>query len=78
MTFKEMEHEARHAAASRGHRIRCQSRTHDRVSGRRTSFWTCRCGATVTCDTNPPPNGITIGGDAVAVNCKKGKADAEA
>ena len=28
-----------------------------------------RCGQTVSVDTEPPPNGIEIGGEAVAVNC---------
>lgn len=27
------------------------------------------CGAEVHCDVSPPPNGIDIGGDAVALNC---------
>jgi hypothetical protein len=36
---------------------------------RQTSIAECRCGAYVQVDTNPPPNGIDIGGSAVAVNC---------
>jgi hypothetical protein len=28
-----------------------------------------KCGAYVLCETNPPPNGVEIGGDAVALNC---------
>jgi hypothetical protein len=38
--------------------------------GRETQTGTCdTCGAWVQVDTRPEPNGIDIGGPAVAVNC---------
>jgi hypothetical protein len=36
-----------------------------------TAFSVCRvCGKSVAISTNPPPNGIDIGGEAVALGCR--------
>jgi len=52
--------EANRAADFRGHRLFWQGNT-----------GTCEhCGAWAQIDTNPAPNGIDIGGPAVAVNCQ--------
>jgi hypothetical protein len=40
------------------------------LPGREKAFSYCLdCGMTVACDTYPPPNGIDIGGEAVALDC---------
>lgn len=45
--------------------------TPNRSEKRTTQIGHCvNCGKEVILDTNPPPNGIDIGGEAVALNCR--------
>lgn len=61
--------EARGAARFRGHTL---------TPWRPDSYWptvqnaqcTC-CGRGARIDTNPPPNGVDISGEAVALNCER-------
>jgi len=56
----------------RGHRMKRFQVYSDNT--RVIAYSHCRdCKKEVHCDTNPPPNGIDIGGEAVAMNCEKGK-----
>lgn len=55
--------EATDSAVWRGHRLGPWDN-----NGPTRAYAECDCGASVTVDTNPPPNGIDIGGDAVAIN----------
>jgi hypothetical protein len=52
----------------------CRWRGHDLgkwSDGMSTSVAECKiCGAHVMVDIHPPPNGIEVGGNAVAVGCK--------
>ena len=53
----------------------CEFRGHkmqyiDGKTGKWALYECVNCKRTVTIDTNPAPNGIDIGGEAVAVNCK--------
>ena len=59
--------EATQAAQSRGHSIALVDWT---VEGTR-AYAECSCGAFVQADAHPAPNGIDIGGDAVAVTHKE-------
>jgi len=54
----------------------CEWRGHSMIPWQYHSFWknitysSCsKCSGFVQCDTAPPPNGIDIGGSAVAENC---------
>lgn len=61
--------DARSAASGRGHRVGRFVRVFGWGIGAAFSA-TCRdCGAWMRIETTPPPNGITIGGDAVALSC---------
>ena len=52
-------------AAIRGHKL--EHWTH---SGPRRAYTVCRiCGAGVSVDSSPPPNGVMFGGQALAVEC---------
>lgn len=42
---------------------------YNEFSPTRGEFICQTCGAYVQVDSNPPPNGIDIGGNAVALNC---------
>jgi hypothetical protein len=56
------------SASNRGHELEWVRfiETPDRIA----EFGTCiRCDLSATIDTKPPPNGIDIGGEAVALNC---------
>jgi hypothetical protein len=56
--------EAKDAATWRGHTVGRWK------FGKDWAELTCKtCGAWVQVQTNPPPNGIDIGGPAVAINC---------
>jgi hypothetical protein len=56
---------ARRAAKRRGHTLARFRRMADTASAARCSV----CGAEVFVDARPAPNGIDIGGEAVALNC---------
>jgi hypothetical protein len=71
-TLSELVIDAEEATTFRGHLINWQKPYH----GERNSLMTgecIRCQAWVQVDTNPLPNGIDIGGPAVAVHCKRSK-----
>lgn len=55
--------DATRSAVNRGHTLEWRYR---RDTGQ--AVGRCPCGALVSVNTSPPPNGIDIGGDAVAVN----------
>lgn len=62
--------EAREAARMRGHEIK-RAKV-ERSESRSTAVIACRrCGSDVAVDTRPLPNGIEIGGAAVAVGCQQ-------
>jgi hypothetical protein len=64
--MRKLKQEALNSAEFRGHTL-----TPFNTYGT-TAYATCsRCGAQVVVDTDPPANGIDIGGAAVAVNCPK-------
>lgn len=56
--------EATVSAANRGHRL-----TWARDASGAHASGVCACGRSVIVDTSPPPNGVDIGGEAVALNC---------
>ncbi len=66
MDVLDLQREGLEAARWRGHRMgawRCPD-----LWG--PTFSVCQvCGARLQVDPNPPPNGIDISGDAVAINC---------
>jgi hypothetical protein len=68
---RELEQLARASAHARGH---CLSifRTTSTDERRVCAMATCGyCHAEACIDTNPPPNGIDVGGRAVAINCTR-------
>jgi hypothetical protein len=71
--LRELERDALGACKNRGHSMeKCWT---DFRTRQIVSKFACRhCGMEVWCDTHPAPNGIDIGGPAVALNCT-GKLD---
>jgi hypothetical protein len=70
-TFTSLQQQAIAAAESRGHRLWAFRR-----DGVGTSFAHCAiCRREVTVNIHPPPNGIAIGGEAVAVECETAVSD---
>ena len=68
---EDLEASARQSAAWRGHDL--TGFTYKLTPGRSQAWAKCGrlfCGMGVWIDTNPPPNGIDICGEAVALNCK--------
>lgn len=66
MKLTTLQRSATRTTTRRGHRLRWE---------RHAKVWTgtCRrCGDYVQVNATPAPNGITIGGSAVAQNCRKG------
>ena len=64
MKLSTLKKRAQSATAWRGHRMRWHQYDANQAGA------TCRtCGATVGIETHPAPNGIDIGGSAVARNC---------
>lgn len=62
--------EAHESATWRGHEIDWGHIYHG--EGRSLRAGSCRkCGRAVMVNTNPPPNGIDIGGEAIALDCAK-------
>ena len=59
--------EARKSCKFRGHRMEPFERSHNNTRAISACY---NCEATVQIDTKPAPNGIDIGGDAVAINCR--------
>lgn len=59
-------HEAEATARLRGHSLSMFRALVPKVSAEASCN---RCKATVVVDTKPAPNGIDIGGEAVAINC---------
>lgn len=58
----------------------CELRGHNMSRFRKMGFWSncaeCQtCKATVCVDVKPAPNGIDIGGNAVALNCPINKSE---
>ena len=64
--IRKLKNEAREAAWVRGHQGLSPFRTQIKNE---LAVAECPCGAYVQVDCTPPPNGIEIGGDAVALNC---------
>lgn len=70
-SLRTLKREARESATWRGHSL---SRFHTYTTAERRAVAHCRnCPASVVVDCYPAPNGIDIGGDAVAVNCEPDK-----
>lgn len=66
--LSELKREATESAEWRGHKIVWSAPYHsERTSVQNATC--CDCGAEVQINTNPLPNGIDIGGTAVALNC---------
>jgi hypothetical protein len=65
-TLKTLKQSARESATYRGHKL---GRWHSVTSGRSATADCVHCACGVTVDTRPPPNGIDIGGSAVAIGC---------
>lgn len=59
--------EAERAANDRGHRLKAWS---ENVMGTTASSACLRCHRLVHVDASPPPNGIDIAGEAVALDCE--------
>lgn len=67
---KQLKKEAMAACKIRGHKMDNWGFTiHAGGMGIKGGAVCSKCGRSVQYDTNPPPNGIEIGGEAVAVNC---------
>lgn len=67
--IRRLKEEARQSATNAGHtmgRFRTQSKTPDRTVAEALCL---KCGAYVQVDTNPPANGIDIGGDVFGKTC---------
>lgn len=65
MTKRELAHQAESAARWRGHRLGNWQNVSET-----SAIAECQdCGRQVAIDTNPPANGIDIGGEVVALNC---------
>jgi hypothetical protein len=63
--------DAARSTAWRGHRMKWTYPLRWGLSGRELAVGVCRrCGMEVCCDPKPEANGIDIGGEAVALNCK--------
>lgn len=63
--------EAQRYTSLRGHRMKWGN-PYCRASGPRMQIGKCRdCGMEVQLNEAPAPNGIDIGGEAVALNCRK-------
>lgn len=70
-TLNALKREASKSARFRGHRLSWRN-VYGRADGPKSQSATCRkCGAGLTVEQSPAPNGIEIGGPAVAVNCGK-------
>ena len=70
MKKRNLQNEAAVACKFRGHKMNNWGFTVKAGgSGIRGGAVCSRCGRGVQYDTTPPPNGIDIGGEAVAVNC---------
>lgn len=70
MTIYELRESAEKGATWRGHKIKWGYPIHYSNVARVVQFGVCRnCKMEVMLDTKPPPNGIEISGEAVALNC---------
>lgn len=68
MNLSELRKQAQQACKTRGHTMEWHSPYHG--ESRSIQNATCRmCGKEVQICTKPQPNGIDIGGEAVALNC---------
>ncbi|MCK5608623.1 hypothetical protein KAR91_42465 [Candidatus Pacearchaeota archaeon] len=66
--FERLRKEALAACRRWGHKM--QLSRHTILEGRHRATWHClTCNMCVTVDTLPDPNGIDIGGEAVALEC---------
>ena len=67
-TLKRIRREATKSCRARGHIMEWQKpeRETNRIS---QTAYCARCGMMVALDTCPPPNGIDVGGAAVALHC---------
>lgn len=69
MELRKLQLQARQSAENRGHTLGRWMTNHNDEHD--TALATCiHCGHFVQCDTRPLPNGIDIGGTAVARDCK--------
>jgi hypothetical protein len=66
-TLRRLKDEARNTATWRGHDM---ARFRALTPGRSAESRCKKCHRTVHVDTKPAPNGIDIGGEAVALNCR--------
>lgn len=68
---RRLRREAMESATWRGHQMGRWEIILGGGTGAHRQQATCKkCGKQVVVDTNPPPNGIDIGGEAVALGCK--------
>ena len=68
--FDSLKHNAATSCSSRGHKMSKFSTHRTLMSERRIGISYCKeCRMMVVVDTHPAPNGIDIGGEAVALNC---------
>lgn len=68
--FERLRKEALAACRYRGHRM--QITTHSILGRRVRATWRCTvCDKSVAIDTHLDPNGIDIGGEAVALECEE-------
>ena len=70
--LQQLMNEAASAASFRGHVLLVWDEPHD--GARRANGACAECGAQVSVDTAPAPNGIDIGGAAVAIGCNAQRA----
>jgi hypothetical protein len=70
--FRRLKKEAIDGVKFRGHQINfIETYSHNEEDNRFLGIAKCKdCGMAVVVDTSPPPNGIDISGEAVALTCK--------
>jgi hypothetical protein len=67
--LSDLRSQAMSSASFRGHSLRWRTAHHGEARSYQVGYC-CRCGKEVCINTKPQPNGIDIGGEAVALNCK--------
>ena len=68
MKLSTLKKSAAKSANHRGHRLKWGA-AYGRANGPKSIIGRCKCGCEVVCAEAPAPNGIDIGGEAVAINC---------
>jgi hypothetical protein len=67
MDLKSLQFTAEQSAYYRGHKIEWEAPYHGEYNSIQTGV--CKCGMYVQVCTRPYPNGVAIGGDALALDC---------